>query len=487
MRKIILIIGVVVLIVASIPAVSSFVYLQLFENTLNLIRDNYVKPISVDSLCINAIRGMMKQLDPHSVYLTPEEYKDMMVKTEGEFGGIGIQINKSGDYITIISPLENTPASRAGLRSGDLIIKIDDVDTKDMKSDDAVKMMRGTPGTKVKLTIKRGSLESFDVTLTRDIIKIKAVPFYDVFDGVGYIRCSDFNESSTNEVENALNQLIKKGAKSLVLDLRSNPGGLLIKSVDMASLFLEKGRLVVSTKGRIGEEVYKSIGGKFTNLPLVVLIDGGSASASEIVAGAIQDWDRGLIVGTKSFGKGSVQKIYPLKVGAVKLTVSLYLTPSGRRIDENLAKEDTLKIYKSLTLGRELKGGGGIKPDTIILLGRKDELVERISIKNLFFKFIVDYKNKNDWEIKEISDDMMTRFKLFLNKEKIDFTEEEWNKAYDLNKHYLLIALYENQYGESGRYKAILVSDKQFEFAKNLLKKCKKPEDVFNYQKLLKQ
>ncbi len=487
MRKLIIIIGVVILIIASVPAVSSFVYLQLFENTLNLIRDNYVKPVSIDSLCINAIRGMMKELDPHSVYLTPEEYKDMMVKTEGEFGGIGIQINKSGDYITIIAPIENTPASKAGLRSGDLIIKIDDVDTKDMKSDDAVKRMRGTPGTKVKLTIKRGELEPFDVVIIRDIIKIKAVPFYDVFEGVGYIRCSDFNESSAGEVENALNQLVKKGAKSFILDLRSNPGGLLIKSVDMASLFLEKGRLVVSTKGRIGEEVYKSNGGNFTNFPLVVLIDGGSASASEIVAGAIQDWDRGLIVGTNSFGKGSVQKIYPLKIGAVKLTVALYLTPTGRRIDENMAKEDTAKIYRSLVLGRELKGGGGIKPDTTIPFEKRDELTEKISSKNLFFKFIVEYKNKNEKEIKEISDDIMMKFKDYVKKEKIDFTEEEWNQAYTTNKHQLLISLYENQYGEAGRYKAILSFDKQYEFAYNLLKKCKKPEDVFNYQKLLQK
>lgn len=487
MRKIILIVGIVVLIIASVPAISSFLYLQLFENTLNLIRDNYVKPIPIDSLCVNAIRGMLKNLDPHTVYLTPEEYKDMMVKTEGEFGGIGIQINKSGDYITIIAPLENTPASKAGLRSGDLIVKIDDIDTKDIKTDDAVKMMRGTPGTKVKLTIKRGDLEPFDVTLTRDIIKIKAVPFYDVFDGVGYVRCSEFNESSASEVENALSQLVKKGAKSVILDLRSNPGGLLIKSVDMASLFLEKGRHVVSTKGRIGEEVYKSTGGKYTDLPLVVLIDGGSASASEIVAGAIQDWDRGLVVGLNSFGKGSVQKIYPLKIGAVKLTVALYLTPTGRRIDENMAREDTSKIFRSLVLGRELKGGGGIKPDTSIGFEKKEELTEKISLKNLFFKFIVDYKNKNEKEIKEVSDEMMIKFKDYIKGEKIEFTEEEWENAYDVNKHYLLISLYENQYGEAGRYKALLLFDKQFEFAKNLLQKCKKPKDVFNYQRLLKK
>uniref|UniRef100_A0A7C4Y626 S41 family peptidase n=1 Tax=candidate division WOR-3 bacterium TaxID=2052148 RepID=A0A7C4Y626_UNCW3 len=487
MRKLILFTGVILLLIASVPAVSSFVYLQLIENILNIVRDNYVNPVSIDSLCINAIRGILKDLDPHSVYLTPDEYKDLMIKTEGEFGGIGIQIHKSGDYITIIAPLENTPASRLGLRPGDLIIKIDDVDTKDMNIDDAVKRMRGKPGTEVKLTIKRGDLEPFDLTITREVIKIRAVPFYDVFDGVGYVRLSEFSESASTEIFKALEDLVKKGAKSIILDLRSNPGGLLLESVEVASHFLERDKLVVYTKGRIGEDKYSSFGGDFTNLPLVVLIDGGSASASEIVAGAIQDWDRGLIVGTNSFGKGSVQKVYPLKIGALKLTVALYQTPSGRRIDENMAKEDTAKVFKSLVLKRELKGGGGIKPDTIIQFEKRSDFTEKLLLKNLFFKFTIQYKNKNNAEIKEITDDIMDKFYNFVKNENIEFTDEMWKESYEMNKHQLLITFYENQYGEKGRYRAILSKDKQFEFALNLLKKCKKREDVFKYQRLLKQ
>ena len=238
-------------------------YYNILGKVLKLVRSRYVETVPVDSLMKGAIKGVMEQLDPHSIYMSPREYKDLMINTEGEFGGLGIQISKIGNYITIVAPIEGTPAYRIGLQSGDKIVKIEGKSTLDMSLAEAVSKMRGKPGTKVTVTISREGEEPFDVTITREIIRIDAVPFFTTIDGIGYIRLSDFNKNAYSQTKKALNDLLNnKGVKGIVLDLRSNPGGLLDQAIELSSLFIDRGKVVVSTKGRNEYEEFKSRGNR---------------------------------------------------------------------------------------------------------------------------------------------------------------------------------------------------------------------------------
>jgi carboxyl-terminal processing protease len=272
--------------------------------------------------------------------MDPDNYKELQVETEGQFGGLGIEITIREDLLTIITPLDETPADKAGLKSMDRIVKIDGKITRDITLSDAVKRMRGKPGTDVTLTILReGADELKDYVITRDIINIKSVRKAELFENnIGYIKLTDFSEKTKNDLDRALETLEKKGMDSLIFDLRNNPGGLLISSVETVSEFLTTGKLIVSTKGREKEQnvEYHATGKThFKEIPLIVMINEGSASASEIVAGAIQDHKRGIILGTKSFGKGSVQTVIPLVDGsALRLTTAKYYTPAGRSINE---------------------------------------------------------------------------------------------------------------------------------------------------------
>jgi carboxyl-terminal processing protease len=312
--------------------------LEAFTNILSIVKKNYVEDVETKTLVNGAINGMLNSLDPHSAYLTPELYKDLQMDTQGRFGGLGIEITVKGGVLTVVSPIEDTPAFKAGIKPGDMIFKIEDEFTKDMTLVDAVKKMRGPKGSKINLSIKReGVPELIDFTLMRDTIRVQSVRSRVLESGYGYIRLAQFQERSDRDVQKALEKLAaeKGGLKGLVLDLRNNPGGLLTQAVRIADLFLDSG-LIVYTEGRIESQKQKYFAqkdGSWMDFPMVVLVNGGSASASEIVAGALQDHKRAVVLGTKTFGKGSVQTILPLDDNsALRLTTARYFTPSGRSI-----------------------------------------------------------------------------------------------------------------------------------------------------------
>lgn len=311
--------------------------LEAFTNVLAIVQKNYVEEVGTQKLVEGAINGMLTALDPHSAYLTPESYRELQVDTGGSFGGLGIEITLRDGILTVVSPIEDTPAYRAGVKAGDQILKIDGQLTKDMTLVEAVKKMRGPEGSKIALSIRReGVPRLLEFSLSREVIKIQSVKARMLEKGYAYIRLTQFQDRTGADLDNALNRLIKEDGKleGLVLDLRNNPGGLLSQAVKIADTFLDSG-MIVYTEGRLDNQKQKYFAhpGGYVELPMIVLVNGGSASASEIVAGAIQDHGRGVILGTQTFGKGSVQTILPLENGAaLRLTTAMYFTPNGRSI-----------------------------------------------------------------------------------------------------------------------------------------------------------
>lgn len=312
-------------------------YLNIFSETLKRAKTDYVEEVSEDKLIEYAINGMLSSLDPHSSYLDAATFRDMREQTTGEFGGLGIEVTMDNGWIKIISPIDDTPAFKAGLQAGDYITHIDGTTVLGETLTQAVDKMRGPLNSKVKLTIRRKNKEPFDVTLTRDNIKIRSVKTEEKDPSVGYIRISSFSETTTDDVKKAVEKIQKENENlsGYVLDLRNNPGGLLDQAVSVADLFLEEGE-IVSTRPRRDDEMqrYSATKGDITkHKPIVVLINEGSASATEIVAGALQDHKRAVVVGMRSFGKGSVQTVIPITgFGAIRLTTARYYTPSGRSI-----------------------------------------------------------------------------------------------------------------------------------------------------------
>jgi carboxyl-terminal processing protease len=302
---------------------------------LTQVQKSYVDETKVKDLVQGAIRGMLSTLDPHSAYMTADMYKEMQVETKGEFGGVGIQIGVKENRLAVIAPIEGTPAYRAGVKSGDFITKVNDETTKDLTLMDAVQKMRGPKGSKVNLTIQReGTPDPLQFTLVRDTIKIESVKSK-VLDNIGYVRLTQFQESTGRDLGKVLKQFKDQKLQSTILDLRNNPGGLLTSAVEVSEQFLPGGKLVVYTKGRESKKDEWVSKGKdqMDDSPMIVLVNEGSASASEIVAGALQDYGRAVIVGTTSFGKGSVQTILPLGDGSgLRLTTAKYYTPKGRSI-----------------------------------------------------------------------------------------------------------------------------------------------------------
>jgi carboxyl-terminal processing protease len=312
--------------------------LETFTNILSIVKKNYVEDVNTKSLVSGAINGMLSSLDPHSAYLTPDLYKELQMDTQGRFGGLGIEITIKGGILTVVSPIEDTPAAKAGVKPGDQIFKIEDEFTKDMTLVEAVKKMRGPKGTKITISVRReGVAELINFTLMRDTIRVQSVRSRNLEEGYGYVRLAQFQERSDRDLQRSLEKLVaeKGGLKGLVLDLRNNPGGLLTQAVRVADLFLDSG-MIVYTEGRIESQRQKYFAqkdGSWMDFPVVVLVNGGSASASEIVAGALQDHKRAIVLGTKTFGKGSVQTILPLDdSSALRLTTARYFTPKGRSI-----------------------------------------------------------------------------------------------------------------------------------------------------------
>ena len=347
---------------------STYEHLSLFGDIFDRIREKYVEEVNDEELIRAAINGMLTSLDPHSSYLPPSDFDQMKVQTRGEFGGLGIEVTQDEGYVKVVSPIDDTPAFRAGIKSGDLITAVDGQSLLGMSLDEAVKVMRGPVGSEIILTIFRETIEEpYDVTIIRDIIKLVVVR-HRLEGDTGYVRLSTFNDQTYKGLEKAVKSMIKeaggiKNINGFVLDLRNNPGGLLSQAIKVSDAFLDKGEIVSTRSKHKGEgDRFNAMRGDITKgKPIVVMINGGSASASEIVAGALQDHRRAIILGTKSFGKGSVQTIMPLQGnGAIRLTTSRYYTPSGRSIqavgvvpdvlvEQTRAPDDSDKTQKTRT------------------------------------------------------------------------------------------------------------------------------------------
>jgi carboxyl-terminal processing protease len=352
--------------------------LRAFTDVYVRIKNDYVEEIDDKTLLENAIRGMLTGLDPHSSYLDAESFKELQIGTSGEFGGLGIEVGMEDGFVKVISPIDDTPAQRAGVKAGDLIVRLDDTPVKGMTLNDAVKQMRGKKGTPITLTIVReGADKPLKIEIVRDIIKVKSVKYRMLEPGYAYVRITSFQSKTTANLMDAIKKLKKENKgplKGMVLDMRNNPGGVLTGAVGVSDAFLEDG-LIVYTEGRVQDSKLRynaSPGDVINNAPLVVLVNGGSASASEIVAGALQDHRRALILGTKTFGKGSVQTILPLKSDtAIKLTTARYFTPSGtsiqatgidpdielKTLEVSASQEDGIEPLKEADLSGHLDNG----------------------------------------------------------------------------------------------------------------------------------
>lgn len=415
-------------------------YVQLINSVAWNIDSKYVEEVDRKELIYSGIKGMLDILDPFSTMQDKKAHKRLMEITQGKYEGLGMMIAIRDDWITVISPIEGTPAYRMGLRAGDKIIEIDGKSTLGMTTEDAANLMRGPAGTKVVLKVKReGLAEPLEYEIERAVITLKNVPYYGVIENdIGYVRLSRFSEESGKELKDAIKELKNKKIKGLIFDLRSNGGGLLSQAVGTADLFLDKDKLIVYTKGR--EEVklrefFSRNRALFEDKPLVVLVDEGTASASEIVAGAVQDWDKGVIIGDTTFGKGLVQQIYELPADVyLKLTVAKYYIPSGRCIqkpekakkhpEKDMVKDSTEKEEVFYTSnGRKVYGGGGVIPDVVIEPEELKAIEINLERKQMFFDFAVDYlsKNKDISEDFEVTEEILSEFKDFIQKKNFTY------------------------------------------------------------------
>jgi len=431
--------------------------LKLLGEVYERIINNYVDEEDPHAIMEAGIKGMLSELDEHSNYLPPVNYEDLMMSTEGEFGGLGISIQPRDHYPTVVSPIEGTPAFYMGIQGGDQIIEIEGESSFDFSSREAVKRLRGAPGTQVNITIARPGVEDpIPYTITRDIIKIESVPYGFMMDDIGYIRVQNFARTTKDELKTRLDDLSGQGMRGLILDLRFNPGGLLTAAQEVSELFLERDKLIVFTKGRLRDQNRsfhsQARGEVFNKVPMIVMVNGSSASASEIVAAALQDHDQGLVVGQTSFGKGSVQTVFRLDEDeALKLTTARYYTPSGRSIHKDRSKDphgempaDMRALLEPEDLepepaerelerfdkeqfhtaaGRTVYGGGGVTPDIEIKQDFLSDFEVAVERDGALFAFAVEYVSEHaditsDFKV---DDKTFARFQSFLaEREKIE-------------------------------------------------------------------
>jgi carboxyl-terminal processing protease len=459
--------------------------LQTFTQILSLVEDNYVEEVDSKVLVYGAIRGMLGRLDPHSSFLDPDSYKDMQEEQRGSFSGLGIVISLRGDHkdLTVISPIDGTPAYRAGIRAGDVISQIEKETTAGISINDALKKLRGPKGSRVNIGITReGDDETLDFSLIRDDIPTSSIPYAFMLEPeVGYIRIKNFTQTTTRELDEKIAALTKQGMTKMILDLRWNPGGLLDQAVKISDKFLKPSDMIVYTKGRAREsyQAFRSRrGGSGQPLPLVILVNKGSASASEIVAGAIQDHDRGIIVGETTWGKGLVQTVYRLSQHAgVALTTAKYYTPSGRLIqrpfDEGhlddyyagrLTTADEERETKYTASGRKVLGGGGISPDVEVSLEEATKFEQRMERKSIFFDYAVKYIAENSaisrTEFK-VDNVLLADFRKFVEQKKIEFTGEEWTESLGYSSTMIKAEIFGALYGLEERQKIIAKRDRQ--------------------------
>jgi carboxyl-terminal processing protease len=385
--------------------------MKLLVDVLGYIQDNYVDDVDSQKLVYGAASGMVHTLDPFSQFLEPEMNREMKTETEGQFGGVGLRLNLKEDWLTVLTPMPGSPAYRQGILPNDRIAEIEGTSTKDMDMEDALKRMRGAPGTKVKVKVLRGGDEAgengwkaLNFEITRELVKIESVVSRRLDAGVGYVRIIEFSAKTADDLADALRRLSADGATSLVLDLRNNPGGLLSAAVETSSLFIGAGKLIVYTQGRKAEsrqDFTAGVKARYEGLPLVILINGGSASASEIVSGAMQDHKRAVIVGQRSYGKASVQSLIPLPDGSgLRLTVARYYTPSGRSIhrDEknknwgilpdilvDVTPDTEVKLYEQweMIYAKDKKPQSFVKPEQMVRDEALDRAVELLKARDV--------------------------------------------------------------------------------------------------------
>ena len=420
---------------------------RTINNVYKYLITHYVDDINLEKFTKMSIDNMLSELDPYTVYLVDDQKSGLDMITNGKYGGVGIQIGKRDNVITVIAPTENSPAKRAGILAGDILIKIDGKVTESMSMDDAAKLIRGKKGTKVILSIERfNEDEPIDFTLTREDIPVKDVSYFGMLDeSIGYIRLTRFSKNSSPEVEKAINSLLGNDLTSIVLDLRDNPGGLLNSAVSILDMFIKKKELLVWTDGRAKQSKKKYYSKNDPIVPddiqIAVLINGGSASASEIVAGVVQDLDRGVVIGRQSFGKGLVQTVYNIdRNKALKVTTAKYYIPSGRLIQKSgyLPDEILADTVSSDTLfetigGRTVKSGGGITPDYVIESKERKPILLACLRKGLFFKYV--QKNKHMYKtFDEVNSDPILLDRL---EEYIMNHEEDLNIKLDGENNYL--------------------------------------------------
>ncbi len=479
--------------------------IERFIQVLTKVRDNYVEPVSSDKLMDAAIRGMLRTLDPYSQYLDKDEAERLETTTHGAFGGIGISIGMRDRWVTVIAPIEGTPAWKAGILGGDRIIKIDETSTEGLSLDDAMKKMRGERGSKVKLSIFReGREKPMDFDIVRDIIQIKSVPYAGMLgNGVGYVRLSNFSERSREEMDAAFDKLEKMHPRGVIIDLRFNPGGLLSQAVEVAEEFTPRGKKVVYTRGRDSSQnrdFFSTADHPHSDYPIVILVNQWTASASEIVSGALQDLDLGLVVGKTTFGKGLVQTVIPLtrsvKGPKLKLTTAKYYTPSGRCIqkDEQLKdgalaeEEDTDQTDKADTageskkpkpeyrteMGRVVYGGGGITPDVELVEVKLPRVIEDLEAKQVFFKYAVKYaaKHKDAPANYTLTPGMRDDFMQLLRDEKVEVNADSLSGARKWVDSGLRRELGRRYGGEEEAYRIALEDDEQVKSAAALFDKA---------------
>ena len=479
--------------------------IERFIQVLTKVRDNYVEPVSSDKLMDAAIRGMLRTLDPYSQYLDKDEAERLETTTHGAFGGIGISIGMRDRWVTVIAPIEGTPAWKAGVLGGDRIIKIDDVSTEGLSLDDAMKKMRGERGTHVKLTIFReGRDKAQDFDIVRDIIQIKSVPYSGMLNnGVGYVRLSNFSERSRQEMDAAFDKLEKMHPHGVIIDLRFNPGGLLSQAVEVAEEFTPRGKKVVYTRGRDtsqNRDFYSTADHPHSDYPIIILVNQWTASASEIVSGALQDLDLGLVVGKTTFGKGLVQTVIPLtrsvKGPKLKLTTAKYYTPSGRCIQKDeqlkdgaLAEEDDTdgtdkpdssadskkpKPEFRTEMGRVVYGGGGITPDVELVEVKLPRVIEDLEAKQVFFKYAVKYaaKHKDPPPSYQLTPGMRDEFMQLLREEKVEVHADSLADARKWVDSGLRRELGRRYGGEEEAYRIALEDDEQVKSAAALFDKA---------------